>query len=471
MCRSLQCVPFPLKLHLLNQWWHFPAFGFYATKETRKCLALTTGHEEGKKDRTVKERERERERTGQKGISISFLILWKQQRPWAQVINQSYGSCNNEGSGILQTKSINNTQVNILMHTHRCTHTKRCKPGYMILNGMPARHVCSARNSAKLVLQTFPPWSLMMFGCVLGSPGNDSHCTHAHTPARTRKVRSLLQTLPVSEITELIGNVPLVNFKHCFQSLGLFFFFFWLHPPAAHRSSSRNFFQKPFTPMGMGAKWKRFIRFHMLVLGQHSSSISATFFVFSHFSPPFVVSSSYYFQSAGKRCISTHSWSPFWLFWWQYMQKAKRDEDDKQPTNCEFQPRGSHSDWTIATESQREYMGTRSALSRGNTQRLGLLFSLWAWRKWALCFMWVTNHSFYILDLLSLTFFPQFNSVSLACLPFAYLAPSSPQVPTRLQCILAPSGSLPFQAMTFWFISPCTDGKGQSWDLWFAMVE
>lgn len=145
-----------------------------------------------------------------------------------------------------------------------------------------------------------------------------------------------------------------------------------------------------------------------------------------------MVSSSYYFQSAGKRCFSTHSWSPFWLFWWQYMQKAKRDEDEPQPTNWEFEPRGSHSDWTIATESQREYMGARSALSRGNTQRLGLLFSLWACRKWALCFLWVTNHSFYILDLLSLTFFPQFNSVSLACLPFAYLAPSSPHSPHQI---------------------------------------
>lgn len=127
VCRSLQCVPFPLKQHLLNQWWHFPAFGFYSTKETRKCLALTTGHEEGKKDRTVKEREREneRERTGQKGISISFLILWRQQRPWAQVINQSYGSCNNDGSGILQTKSINNRHVNILICTHTDAHTRR----------------------------------------------------------------------------------------------------------------------------------------------------------------------------------------------------------------------------------------------------------------------------------------------------------------------------------------------------------
>lgn len=107
VCRSLQCVPFPLKLHLLNQWWHFHASGFYSTKETRKCLALTIrarGGENGQKMEAQWKKEREREGTGQKGISISFLILQKQQRLRAQVINQSYGSCNNEGSGILQTK-------------------------------------------------------------------------------------------------------------------------------------------------------------------------------------------------------------------------------------------------------------------------------------------------------------------------------------------------------------------------------
>lgn len=56
--------------------------------------------------------------------------------------------------------------------------------------------------------------------------------------------------------------------------------------------------------MGMGVRWKRSLRFHVLILGQHSFSISATFFFFflqqSHSSPPFVVTSSYHFQISWK---------------------------------------------------------------------------------------------------------------------------------------------------------------------------
>lgn len=56
----------------------------------------------------------------------------------------------------------------------------------------------------------------------------------------------------------------------------------------------------------------------------------------------------------------------------------------------------------MLAECTSEYMWACWALSRGNTQCLGLLVSLRAWGK---CFLWVTNHHFYN-HLLSLTSLP-----------------------------------------------------------------
>lgn len=220
----------------------------------------------------------------------------------------------------------------------------------MILNGIPACHVCSARNSAKLVLDTLSPWSLMVSGCVLRYPGNDSHHAHARTHARTGKVYSLLQTLPVSVMTELIGNAPLVNFKRCFQSVVFFFVFFLLHPPVERWSSSRSFSQNVFTPMGMGVKWKR-LRFHIVDFRPAFILYFCHFFTaFSHFSPLLWSPLHIVFNQLERASTHTHNHHSA-LFWWQYMQKAKRDEDEPQPTNCEFQPWGSLSARTIATVS------------------------------------------------------------------------------------------------------------------------
>lgn len=161
VCRSPQCVHFPLKLHLLNQWWHFPTFSFCSTKETRKSLAPTIwawrgtkgkkiGEQWTKEKKKARERGRERERTGQKGISISFLILWKQRRPQAQVINQSYGSCNNEGSGLHKHSD---------PHTHEQMQTRINDPKqHACLSCLLGQDLCKASAGAFQALKPNGVW-------------------------------------------------------------------------------------------------------------------------------------------------------------------------------------------------------------------------------------------------------------------------------------------------------------------------
>lgn len=104
--------------------------------------------------RSVKEREkeskRERERTGQKGISISFLILWKQRRPQAQVINQSYGSCNNEGSGLHKHSD---------PHTHEQMQTRINDPKqHACLSCLLSQDLCKAGAGAFQALKPNGVW-------------------------------------------------------------------------------------------------------------------------------------------------------------------------------------------------------------------------------------------------------------------------------------------------------------------------
>lgn len=98
---------------------------------------------------------------------------------------------------------------------------------------------------------------------------------------------------------------------------------------------------------------------HMLVLGQHSFSICFLFFLQCSLisALPFVVTSSYRFQSAGKRCFNTHSQSPFCVILMTiYAKKAHHDEGEPQPTNFEFGPWGSRSDWTIVNYSESKWV-------------------------------------------------------------------------------------------------------------------
>lgn len=116
-------------------------------------------------------------------------------------------------------------------------------------------------------------------------------------------------------------------------------------------------------------------------------------------------------------------------------KKAHHDEGEPQPTNCEFGPWGSRSDWTIATVSQSESMGARRrVIKRKHTVPGPVIFPL-SLEKMSTLFP--VGHKSLLLhpwpSLLNI--FSQFISVFLA---FAYLAPSSsPTVPTRLQCVLS----------------------------------
>lgn len=164
---------------------------------------------------------------------------------------------------------------------------------------------------------------------------------------------------------------------------------------------------------------------HMLVLGQHSFSSCFLFFLQCSLisALPFVVTSSYRFQSAGKRCFNTHSQSPFCVILMTiYAKKAHHDEGEPQPTNCGFGPWGSRSDWTIATVSQSESMGARRrVIKRKHTVPGPVMFPL-SLEKMSTLFP--VGHKSLLLhpwpSLLNI--FSQFISVSLA---FAYLAPSS----------------------------------------------
>lgn len=116
-------------------------------------------------------------------------------------------------------------------------------------------------------------------------------------------------------------------------------------------------------------------------------------------------------------------------------KKAHHDEGEPQPTNCEFGPWGSRSDWTMATVSQSESMGAhRRVIKRKHTVPGPVIFPL-SLEKMSTLFP--VGHKSLLLhpwpSLLNI--FSQFISVSLA---FAYLAPSSsPTVSTRLQCVLS----------------------------------
>lgn len=120
---------------------------------------MGTRREKGKENwRTVNEREKEskrerggeRERTGQKGISISFLILWKQRRPQAQVINQSYGSCNNEGSGLHKHSDL---------HTHEQMQTRINDPKqHAGLSCLLGQDLCRAGAGAFQALKPNGVW-------------------------------------------------------------------------------------------------------------------------------------------------------------------------------------------------------------------------------------------------------------------------------------------------------------------------
>lgn len=164
----------------------------------------------------------------------------------------------------------------------------------MILKGRPACHVCSARKSAKLLPETFSPWSLMMSGCVFRSPGNDSHrARETSTPCYRHFLSRRWQN------SQVMLHLSTLN------AVFSFFLFFILQVNV--RVPAEALFSESIYTDGKGSEVERIHQVsHMLILGQQLFSISAPFSQRSLisalllWSPPHII-------SAEKRSFSTHS--------------------------------------------------------------------------------------------------------------------------------------------------------------------